>query len=86
MASKGASAEDDILMYKEESERLKQYMNLLNQENDKLKKEKEEREKKIVESAVVSTPGSLAASIAQQNDTEVLQKGLKQKEKLIETL
>lgn len=51
-----------------------------------MKKEKEEREKKIVESAVTSTPGNLAASMAQQNDTEVLQKGLKQKERLVEAL
>ena len=40
-------------------------MNMLSQENDRLKKEKEEREKKIVDSAVTSTPGNLAASIAQ---------------------
>jgi hypothetical protein len=53
-------------MYQEESKRLKDYMNMLSQENDQLKKEKEEREKKIVESAVTSTSyGSLAASIAQ---------------------
>ena len=73
-------------LYQEESKRLKDYMNLLSQENDQLKKEKEEREKKIVDSAVSSTPGNLAASIAQQDDTIVLQKGLKAKEKLIEAL
>lgn len=39
-------------------------MNMLSQENDKLKKENEEREKKIVDSAVASTQGSLAASMA----------------------
>ena len=61
-------------------------MNLLSQENDKLKKEKEERENKIVDSAVTSTPGSLAASIAQQDDTKVLQKGLQKKEQLIAAL
>ena len=53
------------MLYQEESKKLKDYMNLLSQENDKLKKEKEERENKILESAVTSTPGNLAASIAQ---------------------
>lgn len=74
------------MLYQEESKKLKDYMNLLSQENDRLKKEKEERENKILESAVTSTPGNLAASIAQQDETIVLQKGLKTKEKQIEAL
>lgn len=84
--SKAQSVAEDIQMYDEEIKRLKEYMNMLSQENDKLKKEQEEREQQLLENAVSGTPSSLAASLTQQKDAEVLQKGLKQKDKMIEAL
>ena len=50
--------------------------------NANLKKEKDKKENKIVDSAFISTPRYLVASIVQQDETIVLQKG----ESLIEAL